>query len=98
MTIEEQRCPHFGIRRTARLGEWGHFCFNCRRQWDGVRSVVDPRLAQVTGPAAASPFDQHQIHRLELYRAAVRAGLYSDWAPLDPEPFFSGRTLPYTTA
>jgi hypothetical protein len=77
--IEERRCPRCGNRRTARVGTWGLICFNCRLHldaaWPGVPGESCPE------PATHS-FTPAELARLERYRAAVRAGLYSDWPRL----------------
>jgi hypothetical protein len=77
--IQERACPRCGIRRTARLayGTSGtSFCFNCRLQWPTREAPVShpvgtPSPQHVLGPDA--------LARLAVYRAAVRAGFYSDW-------------------
>ena len=87
MTIVEFRCPRCAIRRTARLGEWGRFCFNCRLRWHGEVAPADAALAPHTVPFAATryPFGPHELRRLEWYRAAIQNGLYGDWSLL-PTP------------
>ena len=72
-TIQERPCPRCAIRRTVRIAR-ASFCFNCRLHWDGQwgqRSAapVEPRYA----------FSAAEITRLKIYRAAVRAGFYTDW-------------------
>jgi hypothetical protein len=66
--IAESPCPHCQNPRTARSGALG-FCFNCRRQWrtDAQPATVKPEY----------PFTAAERGRLEVYRAAVRAGFYS---------------------
>lgn len=55
------------------MGTWGRFCFNCR-----LHLVPD-----ASGPSDRSAvrveyhFTPAEIARLERYRAAVQAGLYS---------------------
>ena len=76
MIIQQARCPRCAIRRTVRLGAWGAFCFNCRLQWPTREAPVShpvgtPRPQHGLGPDA--------VARLAVYRAAVRAGFYSDW-------------------
>ena len=61
--IQNVPCPRCAIRRTVRLREGRSFCFNCRFQWH----------------PAAYQFAPADRARLEVYRAAVRAGFYSDW-------------------
>lgn len=79
MTIEDKPCPHCNIRRTARLGSWGSICFNCRLPLDAAASV-----AERTAPPANEIFTPAELARLESYRAAILAGLYTDW-PADAE-------------
>lgn len=72
MMIEERRCPRCSIRRTVRLGTWGSVCLNCRLPLD----------AAARGPIAAPAtqvFTAAELVRLEIYRNAIRAGLYTDW-------------------
>jgi hypothetical protein len=80
MMIEQTRCPRCAVRRIARLGTWGRFCFNCRTRLDG-------RELEVSRPQgeAPYPFQAVELLRLERYRAAIQAGLYSDW-PEDGQP------------
>lgn len=77
MMIEERRCPHCSIRRTVRLGTWGSVCLNCRRPLDAAR-----RAEQRTLPAN-QVFTAAELARLESYRDAIQAGLYSDWPALN---------------
>jgi hypothetical protein len=49
------------------------FCFNCHQQWDGQRSVAD-----VVAEPLLYPFTAAELARLSIYRAAIRAGFYSD--------------------
>ena len=62
-------CPRCAIKRTARVDAGWFICFNCRLQW-GEHAPT---------PAAARLFGATERARLEAYRAAVRAGLFSDW-------------------
>ncbi|MBV9582825.1 MAG: hypothetical protein JO057_29935 [Chloroflexi bacterium] len=79
-SIRQQSCPRCAIRRTAHLADGSGFCFNCRLRWSGQhaasQSAVPPRNA---APPSPEPFSPAAWARLEMYRAAVRAGLYSDW-------------------
>jgi hypothetical protein len=80
MIIQQARCPRCAIRRTVRFGVWGAFCFNCRLQWDAQRTAHQAMgVARSTLPPVQHPFAPAELIRLERYRAAVRAGLYSDW-------------------
>jgi hypothetical protein len=79
VVIEERRCPRCGNRRTARVGTWGSICFNCGLHLD----AAPPGVPDEVGPEPATyPFAPAELLRLEQYRAAVRAGLYSDWERL----------------
>ena len=80
MVIQQSRCPRCAIRRTVRLGARGAFCFNCRLQWDTERAAHQGmKAAGSTPPPLQHPFVPAELIRLERYRAAIRAGLYSDW-------------------
>jgi hypothetical protein len=77
--IQERRCPRCGNRRTAYLGTWGSICFNCGLHLD----AAPPRVpSEVCPEPATHPFTPAELLRLERYRAAVQAGLYSDWRRL----------------
>jgi hypothetical protein len=75
MMIEQKRCPRCAIKRTANLGSWGSFCFNCRARLDGRALKA---LLPVSEPVAYE-FHGAELLRLQRYRAAIQAGLYSDW-------------------
>jgi hypothetical protein len=77
MMIEETRCPRCGIRRLGKFPPWGKYCFNCRLRLTDARTGLPPNTAAAVEPAY--PFTQAERLRLERYRAAIRAGLYSDW-------------------
>jgi hypothetical protein len=62
--IDYRPCPRCQNQRTARFGAV-RFCFNCRSQ---------PKV----GARIAYPFTTAELARLHAYRAAIRAGLYSD--------------------
>jgi hypothetical protein len=70
--IEHDPCPRCSNLRTARFGS-ASYCFNCRLQWSG-NSVIDG----ADEPAANYPFAEAELVRLRAYRAAVRAGFYTD--------------------
>lgn len=74
MTIEDKPCPRCNIRRTARLGSWGSICLNCRRPLTVAASTAEP-----VAPPASDIFKLAELARLESYRAAILAGLYTDW-------------------
>jgi hypothetical protein len=88
MMIEPRPCPRCAIRRTARLDTWGVFCFNCRFRLDGGEVDAPMRPSEVP-PCRLQPAE---LARLERYRAAVQAGLYTDW-PRGARPL-SARTQP----
>src|SRR5918911_431890 len=74
--IQERVCPRCAIHRTVRLGHGTSFCFNCRLQWatreaPAPQSIGTPSSQHALGPA--------ELARLAVYRAAVRAGFYTDW-------------------
>ena len=76
-TIQEHPCPRCAIRRTVLIAR-ASFCFNCRLHWDGQWSqrsaaAVEPR------PEPFHVFTAAEVARLRIYRAAVRAGFYTDW-------------------
>jgi hypothetical protein len=71
MTILQQTCPRCAIQRTVRLGHWGAVCFNCRLTWKGT-----PTEARAEIPYA---FSEAELSRLEMFRVAIRVGLYSDY-------------------
>jgi hypothetical protein len=72
MMISHVRCPRCGIDRTADLGTWGRFCFNCR---------LPIHRAPTAQPEATETyaFKPQELVRLERYRAAIRQGFYTDW-------------------
>ena len=64
--IEDRACPRCANRRTVRLGQDKSVCFNCRFRW-------------VPEPVERWPsFTDVERARLEIYRAAVWAGFYTD--------------------
>lgn len=65
MRIDQRlSCPHCGHPRVVQRAAGMYLCFQCRGNWG-----ADP-LASFLPEARA---------RLVAYRAAVRAGLYTDW-------------------
>ncbi len=75
MQIEERvPCPRCGFRRVIRRARHAYVCFQCRYGWstdsEHAPDPGQPDLAQWTAPERA---------RLLAYRAAIRAGLYTDW-------------------
>jgi hypothetical protein len=78
MTIDHIQCPRCGIERIGNFGKWGRFCFNCRLHLAGNETGPPPaRLAPVTD--LAYQFSDAELARLVRYRAAIRAGFYTDW-------------------
>jgi hypothetical protein len=80
--IQQRACPRCAIRRTARLAytRATSFCFNCRLQW----VTTEPSAADCADPSpAVEAIAPGERKRFEMYRAAVRAGFYSDWDPED---------------
>jgi hypothetical protein len=69
--IQQRTCPRCAIRRTVQKGQWGLVCMNCRWRSFGGDSVAEhvPSTWRFT-PA--------ELRRLEMYRAAVQAGFYTD--------------------
>jgi hypothetical protein len=80
LLIQEQHCPRCAIRRTVHLADGSSFCFNCRLHWSVCMTAYpaeDHTLS--TPPPPLQPFTGPEQVRLMKYRAAVRAGLYTDW-------------------
>lgn len=75
-TIQERPCPRCAIRRTVRIAR-ASFCFNCRLHW-GSQSGNVSAAAFEPRPEPAYVFTAPETLRLEIYRAAVRAGFYTD--------------------
>jgi hypothetical protein len=70
--IEQRVCPRCGIRRTLRqLRSTTAVCFNCHHQWDAFSPETEAEVANA--------FTAEEYVRLAAYRAAVRAGFYTDW-------------------
>jgi hypothetical protein len=72
--IEHDRCPRCSNLRTARFGVVS-YCFNCRTQWN------DPTDA---AGETDYPFSPEELGRMRVYRAAVRAGFYTDRVVVPP--------------
>ncbi len=78
ITIVEQACPICTQQRTARFGLSNTFiCFNCRRVWSGLQTEPGSQVAAAT--AFEYVFTGTEARRFHVYRAAVRAGFYTDW-------------------
>jgi hypothetical protein len=73
--IQEYPCPRCSNRRTIRLGTTENsFCFNCRHAFAG-RRAASTLLRHIFGPS--------ELARLERYRAAIQAGVFSDGTSSD---------------
>jgi len=71
-TIQEHPCPRCAIRRTVRIAK-ASYCFNCGLHWGSQWGTASAPVAE---PAYA--FTTAETERLMIYRAAVRAGFYTD--------------------
>ena len=72
--INESRCPRCKIKRTVRLPRPNsNYCFNCRYLWKADGSSVEVE------ESVSYSFEPAELARLEIYRAAVRAGFYNEW-------------------
>jgi hypothetical protein len=69
LTIKEAPCPRCANKRTANLGTHGSVCFNCRHRFEPPRPTAN-----------LAAFSASELARLEVYRAAVQAGFYTDEA------------------
>jgi hypothetical protein len=78
--ILHERCPHCGVDRTAELGiSCVVFCFNCKlRVGVAVPSGIHTPQSCVYREPAAYELSICELLRLEAYRGAVRAGIYTD--------------------
>lgn len=72
-------CPRCGIPRTVRVGYSDvSLCMNCRSRWGaGAGAGAIPRSTAAAGDDAGYRFTRAELERLEMYRRAVAAGLYS---------------------
>jgi hypothetical protein len=80
--IQLRSCPWCGILRTGRqMYSATSFCFNCRLLWEPPAEARQCAAVQV----AANTFCREELARLQVYRAAVRIGFYTDWPrkPID---------------
>jgi hypothetical protein len=70
MRIDERApCPRCGYTRVVQRSADSFICFQCRNSWS-----IGPVVAE---PLAWCSLEQRM--RLETYRGAIRAGLYTDW-------------------
>ena len=80
--IQLRSCPRCGILRTARqMYSATSFCFNCRFLWEPPAEAGQRAAVQVR----ANSFCREELARMQVYRAAVRIGFYTDWPrkPID---------------
>jgi len=77
MRIEERLpCPRCGQRRVLQHSRNLYVCFQCRHSWSIDTHLPRPGM-QPADPL--SEFSLAQRLRLSAYRAAIQAGLYTDW-------------------
>ncbi len=78
-TIQENLCPRCGIHRTVRHGFSNKLsCFNCRLQWR-------PGAVLTTERNGIYPSTPTELKRLTVYRGAIAAGVYQEWAAVRRE-------------
>ena len=80
MQPEPIACLRCTFPRTLRIGD-RRVCFQCRYSWE--RHAARPASAEavlvpVSGPIGGYAFTLDELRRLAVYRAAVRAGFYTD--------------------
>jgi hypothetical protein len=64
----------------VQVADGSRSCFNCRHHWRIQQTSPNPALRQVSvEPLPQELFGSLERARLEMFRAAVRAGFYSDW-------------------
>jgi hypothetical protein len=79
MRIEEcLPCPQCGFRRVVQRGPRAYVCFQCRHSWS--EEIPAARRELAAGDLLVN-FSIDQRALLNAYRAAIRAGLYTDWPP-----------------
>lgn len=81
MIIEERGCPRCRIRRTVRVHSSTSLCMNCKLQWPPSALPLEQSKAELI-------FTMTERRRLMIYRAAITAGMYSEF------PFSESRTKP----
>jgi len=74
MIEERWPCPACGNRRTLRWADQRYYCFNCKHQWRAQR-----RHRPLEG--VQTVFTPSEMMRLIAYRAAVKAGFFTDELP-----------------
>ena len=80
MQPEPIACLRCAFPRTLRIGD-RRVCFQCRYSW--ARRLARPAPGEavrvpVSGPIGDYAFTLDELRRLAVYRAAVRAGFYTD--------------------
>ena len=65
-SIQSTPCLRCGQRPVAQVTSTELLCFNCR-------------FVQPAPDALEYPFTKRELQRLAIYRAAMRAGFYSDY-------------------
>ena len=77
MIVHQRRCPRCEIQHTVDMGTWGYFCFNCKLRFGHLAAGVAAVLP--TFEVTRYLFTPVERARLEAYRNATLAGVYSDW-------------------
>jgi len=76
ITIVDQACPYCRHHRTVQVANsTSAHCFNCHRAWVTSESAARTPADE---PQSEFSFTREEQERLRIYRAAIRAGLYSD--------------------
>ena len=88
IVIQERPCPRCSIRRAVLIGTGKiAFSFNCRLECASNASTArQNQRARDVEPATPCPFGPGELARLSMYRAAVRAGLYTEWTEREIAP------------
>jgi len=81
--IQDRTCPRCAIRRRVRLGDGAIFCFNCGLQAP-AHCGGDGHAGHGLAWPVSEPLEPAVQAKLTIYRAAVRAGFYSDWPSAIP--------------
>ena len=80
MQPEPIACRRCSFPRTLRMGD-RRVCFQCRYSWQARRARPasgEAVLVPVAGPVGDYAFTLEELRRLAVYRAAVRAGFFTD--------------------
>jgi hypothetical protein len=72
-------CLSCGFPRTLRVGT-KRVCFQCRFNWTLEQTRPAPVTVSVAAAELARPhsFTSSELARLQIYRAAIQAGFYTD--------------------